>query len=154
MDAMLRSVRDADWPGIFRLANESVAHVAGAGSQEVWYHNRRYFDSQGGVQHQFVVQEPATQQLLGYGAVECNLRSEFRLFIVTTSERLNTVGMLLYERGLAILRQLHARQVWFTEYVADEPLLQFARSRGFMEIRRFSLADGCEAITLVKELPG
>lgn len=123
-DARLRPVGDADWPALLELANQSVVHVPGAGSQEAWHENRRQFDT---------------------GA--------FRLFLVIPSSRLSALGELLYARGVELLRALGARRVWLTEYAGDEPLLAFIRARGFTEFRRFVLTEGPEAVTLVKDLP-
>lgn len=151
-DAVLRSVRDLDGPALLALANRSVAHVPGAGRQEAWLHNRRHFDSGRGVQLQFVAEHPESGALLGYGCIESDPRGEYRLFLVTTPDRLSGVGELLFERGLAVLGELGAQRVWFTEYAGDEPLLRFARKHGFSEFRRFALAGGTEAMTLLKEL--
>lgn len=151
-DAQLRPVRDADWPALLALANQSVAHVAGAGSQEAWHENRRQFDTATGVQRQLVAEHPQTGALLGYLAVESNRPDEFRLFLVVPVSRLSAVGELLYARGVELLRELGARRVWFTEYASDEPLLSFTRAHGFRELRRFVLPGGPEAVTLVKDL--
>ena len=148
----LRPIRDADWPAILELANESVAHVPGAGSQETWHDNRRHFDSKTGIQHQFVAEDPQSGAVLGYAAVESNLPGEFRLFLVMLPGYLDSLAELLYERCVELLREHDVRRVWFTEYGADEPLLSFARAHGFEEARRFSLPNGPEAVTLVKEV--
>jgi GNAT superfamily N-acetyltransferase len=152
-DARLRPVGDADWPALLELANHSVVHVPGAGSQEAWHENRRQFDTATGVQRQLVAEDRHTGALLGYLAVESNLPGEFRLFLVIPSSRLFALGELLYARAVELLRALGARRVWFTEYAGDEPLLAFIRARGFTESRRFVLPEGPEAVTLVKDLP-
>ena len=147
----LRPIREADWPAILDLANQSVAHIPSAGSQEAWHDNRRHFDAKTGTQRQVVAEDPQSGALLGYGAVESTLEGEFRLFLVTPPGYLSSVGELLYRRGVELLRDLGARRVWFTEYAADEPLLSFACAHGFQEFRRFVLPEGPEAVTLVKE---
>jgi hypothetical protein len=152
-DVRMRPVGDADWPALLKLANQSVAHVPGAGSQEAWNENRRQFDTATGVQRQFVAEHPQTGALLGYLAVESNLPGEFRLFLVIPTNRLSALGELLYARGVGLLRALGARRVWLTEYAGDEPLLAFVHARGFTEFRRFVLPEGPQAVTLVKDAP-
>jgi hypothetical protein len=152
MELVVRPVLERDWPEIRALAERSVAHVPAAGSQEDWHRNRRSAGDRGAVQRQVVVEDPELGALLGYGAVESDAQGELRLFVVTTPDRLADVGELLYRRGLAVLGELGARRAWFTEYAADEPLLRFARARGFSERRRFELPGGTEAVTLCKEL--
>jgi len=127
-----------------------VAHVPGVGGQDEWLHNRRHFDTAHGTQVQFAAEDPESGALLGYGAIEA--APEFRLFVVTLPELLPTVGELLYERGVALLREAGAPRVWFTEYSADRTLLSFARAHGFGDARRFPLPDGLEATSLVKVL--
>jgi hypothetical protein len=148
--ASLRDVRESDWPAILDLANASVAHVPGATDQEEWLENRRHFDTAQGSQQHFVAEEAGSGAIVGYGAIES--RPEFRLFVVTLPERLPTVGELLYERALALLREAGAERVWFTELDADRTLLSFAKAHGFGDPRRFALPDGSLATTLVKTL--
>jgi hypothetical protein len=150
--AFLRDVGTADWPAILELANGSVAHLPSAGPQDEWLRNRRHFDSASGTQRHYVAEHPETGALLGYGAVESS--PEFRLFVVTLPEHLPTVGELLYERALALLGESNAARVWFTEYASDRILLSFARAHGFGDARSFTLPDGAEATTLVKQLSG
>jgi hypothetical protein len=150
--ALLRDVRGEDWPAILEVANASVAHLASAGTQEEWLHNRRHFDSAQGTQHQYVAEDPVSGAVLGYGAIESS--PEFRLFVVTLPEYLPTVGELLYERALALLAESSAVRVWFTEYADDRTLVSFARAHGFGDARNFSLPNGAAATTLVKQLSG
>ena len=150
--ATIRPVRDDDWAAILALANGSVAHVAGAPTQEEWLENGRGFDASQGTQHHFVAEDPATGTPLGYGCVESG--PEFRMFVVTLPENLPTVGELLYERAMTLLGEEGAERVWFTEYAADSTLLSFAKAHGFGDPRRFTLPDGLEAMTLVKRLRG
>lgn len=147
---VLREVRDDDWPTVFEVANASVAHIAGAPTQEEWLHNRRHFDASHGEQRHFVAVDSETDVVLGYGSVECS--PEFRIFVVTRPEHLPTVGELLYERSLTLLRDAGAARVWFTEYGSDRALLAFARAHGFSNPRSFTLPDGLQATTLVKRL--
>ena len=55
--ARIRELRESDWPALLDLANRSVAHVEGAGSQEVWLENRRNFDTEKRIQHHFVAEQ-------------------------------------------------------------------------------------------------
>lgn len=147
-----RDIVESDWPAILALANASVAHVPGAGSQEEWYENRRRFDRSKGEQHHYVLVESGDGEISGYGSVERSPNGEFRFFIVTLPVRLDTVGERLYEENVKLACELGADRVWFTEYADDPVLLAFARARGFEEFGRLRLEDGVEAITLMKWL--
>lgn len=124
--------------------------MPGAGSQAEWLENRRSFDSARGAQRHFAAEDPESGAVLGYGAIEAS--PEFRLFVVTLPEHLPTVGELLYERALALLREAGAERVWFTEYSADRSLLSFARAHGFRDAGRFALESGIDVTSLVKVL--
>jgi hypothetical protein len=146
----IRDVHERDWPEILEVANASVAHLPGAGTQEEWHANRRHFDASQGTQQHYVAEDPETLAVVGYGGVEAT--PEYRLFLVTRPEQLPTVGELLYERAIGVLADTGAERVWLREYSADRALLSFAKAHGFGDERRFALPDGQQASTLVKSL--
>ncbi len=147
-----RDIVDSDWAAILELANASVAHVAGAGTQEEWYENRRGFDAEKGTQHHYVLEDTERGEIAGYGGVEKSPHGEFRFFIVTLPQRLDTVGEQLFQENMKIARELGAERVWFTEYADDAVLLAFAKARDFQELGRIRLHEAVEATTLMKML--
>ncbi len=147
-----RDIVDSDWAAILELANASVAHVAGAGTQEEWYENRRGFDAEKGTQHHYVLEDTERGEIAGYGGVEKSPNGEFRFFIVTLPQRLDTVGERLFQENMKLARELGAERVWFTEYAGDAVLLAFAKARDFQELGRIRLHEAVEATTLMKKL--
>jgi N-acetylglutamate synthase-like GNAT family acetyltransferase len=146
----LRRVQDEDWPAILALANAAVAHVPRAGCQQEWLVNRQAAGRTWRTQVQYVCEEGGA--VAGYGAVESDERGEYRMFIVVDPTRLERVGARLYGYALTALRARNVGHVWFTEYAQDQPLLRFARDRGFQEVRRLPLEGGMEAIVMRKQL--
>lgn len=145
-----RDILASDWPVILELANASVAHVSGAGTQEEWYENRRGFDTSVATQDHYVLEEGG--EIVGYGGVESSPNGEFRMFIVARRERLETVGERLYRENLALASARGAVRIWFTEYADDTGLVEFAKAREFMELGRIRLEGEGEAITLMRRL--
>ena len=62
------------------------------------------------------------------------------------------VAALLYARVAKELTKLGARRAWLREYASDEPLIAFARSKGF-EIREEYDHGGRAMVTLTKDFP-
>lgn len=147
-----RAVTASDWPSVLVLANASVVHVAGAGSQEEWYENRRSFDSSRGTQDHYVLVDPELGEIVGYGGVETTPNGEFRMFVVTVPELLETVGERLFRENVELAKTRGAERIWFTEHAHDTGLVEFAKARDFMELGRIRLDEGVEAITLMKRL--
>ena len=147
----LRAVRDADWPSILAIANQSVADVRGAGTQEEWLGNRKKFDDTKGLREHFVAEESG--EIVGYGSIESAANAgEFRMFIVTAPKNLSSVGDLLYRYASEALSKAGARLVRLREYANDRTLREFAEARGFVERERFYIEDAIEIITLIKHL--
>jgi hypothetical protein len=146
----IREPGETDWPAILVLANESVAHVTGAGSQDEWLRNRRGFDLSRGVQRQIIAD--AAGSPVGYAALECpdpSKSQSFRLFVVCAPQLLETVGEQLYAELQSWLTKRGAADVWIQEYASDAALIAFARKRGFAERRRF-VSGGIEIVALAK----
>ncbi len=151
---VFRSTKPEDWPVVLTIANQSIAGVPGAGSQDEWLENRRCFASTGGVQRHFVARGAESDRLLAFGSVESDPKaspSGFRIFVVTAPSELLSVGSQVLEHALTQLRELGAQQAWFIEYAADTSLLSFAQARGFDEVRRFDWR-GVELVVLQREL--
>jgi N-acetylglutamate synthase-like GNAT family acetyltransferase len=146
----LRRVLDEDWPAILALANAAVAHVPRAGCQQEWLVHRRAGRHTWRTQVQYVCEEDGA--IAGYGAVESDERGEYRMFLVVEPPRLERVGERLYGYALTALRARNVAHVWFTEYAEDQPLLRFARERGFKDVRRLTADGGLEAIVMRKQL--
>ena len=147
-----REITEADWTAILELANASVAHVTGAGTQQEWCQNRRSFDTSKGTQHHYVLQDAEQGEIVGYGGVETSPNGEYRFFIVALPGELETVGERLYQENMTIARKLGAQRVWFTEYADDAALLEFALARDFQELGRIRLHEAVEATTLMRKL--
>ena len=73
----------------------------------------------------------------------------FRLFVVCSSQFLETVGEYLYTELHLRLDKIGAADVWFREYAGDAEFIAFARRRGFSERER-SVFLGTEFIVLAK----
>ena len=144
----IRELREGDWPAVLDLANQSVAHIAGAGPQDEWLRNRRSFDPSRGIQYQVIAE--ASGNPVGYGALESQSPAQpqsFRLFVVTPPRLLATVGEHLYGKLHSRLGELSAAEAWFREYASDASFIEFVRRRGFSERKRFVL-QGTELIIL------
>lgn len=149
----IREPQKADWPQLFKLANQSIAHVPGVPTQEDWWNNRQNFDETVGIRRHLAALTD-DENIIGYMAVESAQNDGvFRLFVVTIPEYLSTLGETLYGFAMTHLRELDAQQVWFTEYAEDNNILEFARAHGFQEHRRFSTGDGLEVLSTYKEAP-
>jgi N-acetylglutamate synthase-like GNAT family acetyltransferase len=149
MAAILRDARDSDWPAILELANESVADVPGAGSQDAWVTNRRSFDASSGVQRHWVAEEEPV--VVGYSAVESRAKDNpksFRIFVVTDPKRRASLGRRLLENALAELKRQGAKSAWFAEYALDTEFIGFLKHYGFAEQERFESDDGSEVFEL------
>jgi hypothetical protein len=149
-DVELREPREADWPAILELANQSVRDVPGAGTQEEWLSNRQRPCP---VRRQWVAVEAAG--LVGYAALESQfdrVEHGFRLFVVTPPERRAEIGPLLHRQLETRLGELAATEAWFIEYASDRPLLAFLGELDFHEVRRFRLENGALAAVVSKRL--
>ncbi len=146
----LREPSETDWPAILDLANRSVRDVAGAGSQEDWLENRLRGAP---IRRHFVAVEQS--RIVGYAGLESQfdqVEGGFRLFVVTESERLADIGVLLHRRLHDLLRELSAVEAWLIEYAADERLLRFLSGLGFSEVRRFRLEPDVECAVVSRRL--
>ncbi len=139
----IREVRDSDWPEIAALANQSVAHVPGAGDQDEWLANRRRPNAS---RRHFVVEGPAGIE--SYAAAEVQPDQGARLFLVTAPERREDLAPLLYARLCGELTALCVREAWFIEYADDADFIAYLSGLGFRETRRFALESGSQAVVL------
>jgi len=151
--ASLRDPRDSDWPGLLALANRSVAHVPGAGTQEEWVENRRRLRRQDDDVRGFVLEEAG--EIRGYVGIEptpARRPGSWRVFLVCVCEDWSTVGAKLHDAATELLTNASASEAWLREYAEDVPYADFLATRGFRETQRFALPDGTEAIELTKPL--
>jgi N-acetylglutamate synthase-like GNAT family acetyltransferase len=95
-------------------------------------------------------------EVVGYTAIERRAEdpdATFRVFVVVPWATEVDVAEVLYERAAAELASLGARRAWFREYASDEPLISFARRKGF-EVSEEYLLEGRSLVTLAKDLGG
>jgi N-acetylglutamate synthase-like GNAT family acetyltransferase len=151
---ILRAPRESDWPAILELANRSVAAVPGAGPQEAWLANRRSFPRSSRVQRQWVADDVATGEVVGYAALESEADdpASFRLFVVTDPSRRAALGGRLLHRALSELGKLEARQAFFIEYARDTEFLVFLSRHGFARKDQLELPEGGTAVVLTRSL--
>lgn len=148
-EPILRPPREEDWTAILAVAGRSVAMVPGPPPQDEWLRARRSF---AGERRHFVATGEDPDVVHGYGAIEATGQGEYRLFVVAAPPDLEVAGDALWRRALVELRALGARRVWMREYAEDEPLLAFARGRGFAEVARCQLDGGLGGVVLARRL--
>ena len=145
-----RPPHDADWPAILDIANQSVACIPEAGSQNEWLQNRRAF-AETGFQHHVVL--AAGSEVLGYGAAESAEQAppdSYRLFVVVRPEHLLDYGSLIYEHLDQRLQELGAAAAWFVEYSEDHALISFILGLGYRQVKRI-LLDSCVAAVVLSK---
>ena len=130
-----RRPTDADWPTILALAD--VALPQAPDGNNAWLDARRAFSvsSRSGVQHLFL---DDGEGVLAFGAVEQMGTLRFRLFLVTRPDQLDLIGDEVLSVLAAEAVDLGADKLWMREH-ADDPLVEFARKRGFQELLRYQL---------------
>jgi GNAT superfamily N-acetyltransferase len=150
-EAIIREPREADWDAILDLANRSVRDVPGAGPQDAWLANRRSAVAAPECLWHRVVQDPATNAIVGYVSVEDrpDERNGPRVFIVTEPAQRGDLGARLLELALGAARERGARSVHMTEYSEDAAFLSFLTANGFQATRTFTLDEGAQAVVLV-----
>ena len=151
-DVELREPLPEDWPAILTLANLSVQAIPGAGSQEEWLQNRQRPCP---VRRHFVAIE--RPEVVGYAALESQVdqvENGFRLFLVTSPERLTQIGPSLERELEALLAKLGAAEAWFIEFGSDHRLLTFLVAHGFQEVQRFRLESGLGCVVVSKRFGG
>ena len=146
MNGTLRAPLESDWPAILNVAH-AAAPWAGDKNLE-WLHNRRQFDDKAWRRRHYVIEDGATQQVIGYGGVEEGPRPGiFRVFVVLSPERLTGgLGQYLYDHLRADLGELGADRVWAREEGRDTALLIFFTQQQFVETSRATLPDGMEVV--------
>jgi predicted nucleotidyltransferase len=150
LDMEIRRPRAEEWGAILAVANEAVGAVRGSGSQEEWLRNRRDFSSRGS-QSEFVCIDSG--EVVGYGAAERGDEApadDYRLFVVTSPERLRSVGERILGELNGYLARVNARRSWLREYAADVELTNFLIAHGYKVIEYFELEGGTRAVVLEK----
>jgi len=145
----LRMPTGDDWGAIGALADVAVAHVPGARPQHEWTAARRGFEGE----RRHVVAE-RDGGVVGYGALERrdgDPEGWQRLFVVLSWTATPEIADLLYDHLVAELDDSGVRALWMRELDGDEPLLAFARRRGFEVSRRYEHA-GLSIVSLTKPL--
>jgi RNA polymerase sigma-70 factor (ECF subfamily) len=134
--ARLRPMSKTDWPPVKTMAyGREEADAAG---NELWLHRRQNFDAANYVRRQYVAEDPAAKQILGFGAIEQTIYlPRYRLFIVTDPRWLKAgIADLLLDRLLTDLEEAGAVTVSCREYASQVELIAFLTNRGFKEIDR------------------
>jgi hypothetical protein len=153
-DLFLREPHEDDWPAILELANRSVADVPGAGSQDEWLKNRRSTLGTGASHSHWVATNPSLVEIAGFAAIEevPKRPGTARLFVVTTPDDRETVGVRLLGHVVETARRRCFSGVYFVEYANDAPFVEFLERQGFGQTRRLPLPEGGEAVVLERLL--
>ncbi len=136
VNASLRPLISKDWLPIKAMAYaREQADVPG---NDLWLHRRQNFDEGRYVRRQYVAEDSAAVQVLGFGSIEQSIYlPKYRLFIVTDPRWLKLgVGDLLLDRLMNDLKEANAVTVSCREYGSQTELLAFLKSRGFKEADR------------------
>jgi RNA polymerase sigma factor (sigma-70 family) len=134
--ARLRPMSETDWPPVMPMAfGREQMDAAG---NDLWLQRRQNFDDANYVRRQYVAEDPAAGQILGFGAIEQTIYlPRYRLFIVTDPRWLKSgVADLLLDRLLIDLKDAGAVTVSCREYASQADLLAFLTARGFQEVDR------------------
>src|SRR6185369_7311509 len=127
---------ETDWPPVKTMAfGREQLDAAG---NDLWLQRRQNFDDANYVRRQYVAEDPAAGQILGFGSIEQTIYlPKYRLFIVTDPRWLKVgVGDLLLERLMNDLREGNAVSVSCREYASQTDLLAFLMAYGFKEVDR------------------
>lgn len=133
VNASLRPLINKDWLPIKTMAYaRQQSDVPG---NDLWLHRRQNFDEAQYVRRQYVAEDAASGQILGFGSIEQSIYlPKYRLFIVTDPRWLKLgVGDLLLDRLMNDLREANAVTVSCREYASQTELLEFLKGRGFKE---------------------
>jgi N-acetylglutamate synthase-like GNAT family acetyltransferase len=150
----LRAPTDDDWPAILILAEQSLAELPNAPSQQEWLNNRKSFSASDGIQQHFVA--ISSERIVGYAGAE--RRNEFakggyRLFVVVAPSARSTLGTMLLAKLRECLISLGARRAWFQEDEAQKQFISYLEEHGFVQVERFRLDDGTWIIRLAMDAP-
>jgi hypothetical protein len=133
----LRPPSDADWPAIHAVANEALPNAPEGNTG--WLEARKALPSDQLRRRHYVIEDEGGM-VAGYGGIEpAGPRGWFRLFVVIAPKRLDGgAGDLVLVRLLEDARDLGAIAFWMREH-ADDPLVSWMLTRGFVEARRYTL---------------
>jgi hypothetical protein len=138
----LRGAVESDWPAILRCA-EAAAPWAGD-ANITWLANRRAFAE--ARRRHYVATDAAT--IVGYGAIEGDESSRWRVFVVMAPARLEDgTGDLVFRRLMEDVRSLGGGVTWMREEARDAAILSFAHRHGFTERRRHQW-EGIEIVMM------
>ena len=132
----LRAFDDPDWATVSAIAS------ARAGKDtpgfELWLNRRRKFDESRYFRRQYVLENQRNKQIVAYGAVEQTIYlPRYRLFLMTDPQWLKRgVADLLFDRLMNDLQEAKAITVSCRQYASEIELLDFLKSRGFVETSR------------------
>lgn len=134
--ASIRPLVNEDWQTIKTMA-QAREHADTSGN-DLWLHRRQNFDEGRYVRTQYVAEDAASAQILGFGSIEQSIYlPKYRLFIVTDPRWLTLgVGDLLLERLMIDLKDADALTVSCREYTSQKELFAFLTNRGFTEVDR------------------
>jgi hypothetical protein len=120
-----------------------------------WQRNRRAFDETKGVRRHYIAIHTATQEPVGYAALEQQgpEPSAFRTYLVFNPDQwaFPELGEFLYQRLLRDARELGAATLAFVEYANDLPFLDFLREQGFTAVGE-AMYNGFAIVRMEKKL--
>ncbi|HKO62985.1 MAG TPA: GNAT family N-acetyltransferase [Pyrinomonadaceae bacterium] len=134
--ASTRPLVSEDWQTIKTMA--LAREHKDASGHDLWMRRRQNFDETRFVRTQYVVEDPGSGQILGFGSIEQSIYlPKYRLFIISDPCRLGVgVGDVLLERLMIDLKDAGAVTVSCREYSSQKELFEFLTKRGFTEVDR------------------
>lgn len=136
VNTKLRVFHDPDWPTVSAIASARAGKDTTG--HELWLSRRQNFDESRYFRSHYVVENARTKQIIAYGAVEQSIYlPRYRLFLLTNPYWLKRgVGSLLLDRLTEDLREAKAVTVSCRQYASEIELIDFLKSRGFVEASR------------------
>lgn len=134
--ASIRPLVSEDWQTIKTMAQARENNDTSG--NDLWMHRRQNFDEGRYVRTQYVAEDAASGQLLGFGSIEQSIYlPRYRLFIVADPRWLTLgVGDLLLEHLMNDLKEANALTVSCCEYASQKELFAFLTNHGFTEVDR------------------
>jgi RNA polymerase sigma factor (sigma-70 family) len=134
--ASTRPLVSEDWQTIKTMAQ--ARENKDTSGNDLWMRHRQNFNETRFVRTQYVVEDPGSGQILGFGSIEQSIYlPKYRLFIISDPRRLGLgVGDVLLERLMIDLKDAGAVTVSCREYSSQKELFEFLTNRGFTEVDR------------------
>ncbi len=134
VNTKLRAFQRPDWPTVSAIA--SARSPGDTPGYELWLSRRQKFDESRYFRRRYVVENARTKQIIGYGAVEQSIYlPKYRLLLLADPHWLKRgVGDLLFAQLANDWAEAKAVTVSSRQYASETELVDFLKSRGFVEV--------------------